>query len=138
MRMRLARNYNYNRHKDASNLRDTGQSPSSTPLKEKAESELLAKVTKRTSASLEEEDFLLEQLWSDANASSTVREGMEDVTGSKERKLLKGVQCNLIMLMESIPGRLEITSKHLYFLSDQNDKTPTQTCKECITRLVPA
>lgn len=130
MRMRLARNYNYNRHEDASRLRDTG---SQTPTKDKADTELLAKVTKRASAiSLEDDEVLLEQLWTDAN-SPAVRERAEleelAATSGKEKRVIKGVQCHLIMLMDSIPGKLEITSKHLYFLSDQTDKNQSQTCE---------
>ena len=134
MRMRLARNYNFTRHEDASKLRDTGLTSAQTPSKDKAAAELLAKVTKRPSiASLEEEEVLLEQIWSDAN-SPAVREGagLEEGPGSedREKKLIKGEKCHLIMLMDNIPGKLEITSKHLYFLSDQTDKIQSQIC-EC-------
>lgn len=125
MRLRLARNFNCNRHEDASKLRDTGHTVAQTPSKDQAATELLAKVTKRSSTLWEEEDVLLEQLWSDAN-SPALRDGGEEsggVANSKERKLIKGVECHLIMLMENISGHLEITSKHLYFLSDQGEKT---------------
>ena len=135
MRMRLARNYNFNRHEDASRLRDTGESLSQLPKHEESQSRLLAKVTKRDSLiSLEDEEVLLEQLWADAN-SPAVRERAEFeelAAGSeKEKKVIKGVQCHLIMLMDSVPGKLELTSKHLYFLSDQTDKNQSHIC-ECI------
>ena len=130
MRMRLARNYNFDTHEDASRLRDTGLSSDSFPSKEKSNTQLLAKVTKRQSSSLEEEDVLLEQLWSDANSPALREDGQEDPSSTDlKEKLVKGVQCYLIMLMEKIPGRLEITSKHLFFLSDQSEKNQTQTCK---------
>jgi hypothetical protein len=131
MRMRLARNYNFNRHEDASHLRDTGQTVAETPSKDKA-TELLAKVTKRSSTSWDEEEVLYEQLWSDANSPSIRPEGGEELGGVasiKERKLIKGAECHLIMLMDNIPGHLEITSKHLYFLSDQGEKNQSQTCE---------
>ena len=129
MRMRLARNYNYNTHEEASKLRDTGLTQEYTPYQKNADTELLAKIGKRTSTSIEEEDVLLEQLWSDAN-SPAMREGLEDPASQnlKEKELIKGVECHLVMLMDRIPGRLEITSKHLYFLSD-NEKNQSQTCK---------
>lgn len=113
-------------------MRDTGLT-SPAPSKDEANTELLAKVTKRTSiASLEEDEVLLEQLWTDAN-SPAVRERaeLEDVsaTSGKEKKVIKGVQCHLILLMDNIPGKLEITSKHLYFLSDQTDKNQSHICE---------
>lgn len=132
MRMRLARNFNFTRHEDASKMRDTGMSLDQTPTKDQAAAELLAKVTKRTSSAYEEEEVLLEQLWSDANSASTLRgEGLAagEAGAGKERKQIKGVECHLIMLMNSISGHLEITSHHLYFLSDQLDKNQNQTCE---------
>lgn len=132
MRMRLAKNFNFNRHEDASMLRDTGLATvTQTPSKDTAATELLAKVTKRSSTSWEEEEVLFEQLWSDAN-SPAVRDGGEESGGganSKERKLIKGAECHLIMLMDNISGHLEITSKHVYFLSDQGEKNQSQTCE---------
>lgn len=132
MRMRLARNYNFNRHEDASNLRDTGLTVAETPSKDTAAKELLAKVTKRSSTSWEEEEVLFEQLWSDANSTAIREEGEESggvAADSKERKLIKEAECHLIMLMDNIAGHLEITSKHLYFLSDQGEKNQSQTCE---------
>ena len=129
MRMRLARNFNFTRHKDASKMRDTGMTLDHTPTKDQAAAELLAKVTKRTSSSYEEEEVLLEQLWSDANSSSLRGEGLEEAGAGKERKYIKGVECHLIMLMDSISGHLEITSHHLYFLSDQLEKNQNHTCE---------
>lgn len=124
MRMRLARNYNVNRHEDASTSRDTGLTITQTPT---AATELLAKVTKRTSTSWEEEEVLFEQLWSDANSPGEESVGV----ANSKRKLIKGAECHLIMLMDNISGHLEITSKHLYFLSDQGEKNQSQTCESC-------
>ncbi len=115
-------------------MRDTGESSQKSHMK-KADTELLAKVTKRTSAgSLDEEEVLLEQLWSDAN-SPAVRggEGLEETAAadSAERKLMQGVKCHLILLMDSISGNLDITSKHLYFYTSQSDKHQPNICKDC-------
>ena len=35
---------------------------------------------------------------------------------------------DLITLMERHPGRLEITTKHIYFFSDQHDKKDLPQC----------
>lgn len=130
MRMRLARNYNYNTHEDASKLRDTGQS--STILDNvKADPELLAKVSRMSTISADEEDVLLEQLWSDANSPAVVEEASTGGANLKEKKLMKGVECHVIMLMDRIPGKLEITNKHLYFLSSPTEKNSCQTCQTC-------
>ena len=133
MRMKLSRNYNYNTHADASRLRDTGDIISKDVQQEKANVALLAKVTSRKSSlSSEEDDVLLEQLWSDANSPSTRAEDLEEQSSSgqnEKEKILKSFKCNLIMLMDCIPGRLDITTKHLYFFSDQQEKKESQTCK---------
>ena len=138
MRMRLARNYNGNRHEDASKMRDTGETTPKLPSKPPADKELLAKVTKRISTSLEEDEVLLEQLWSDAN-SPAIRgaEGPEDTPTSftssgTEKKLMKAVKCHLVLLMESIAGVLDVTNKHLYFLSDQSEKHQSSTCESML------
>ena len=135
MRMKLSRNYNYNTHADASHLRDTGNTTNEEEKQqEKANVALLAKVTSRKSSlSSEEDDVLLEQLWSDANSPSMRAEDLEEQSSSsnqnEKEKILKSFKCNLIMLMDSIPGRLDITTKHLYFFSDQQEKKESQTCK---------
>ena len=136
MRMKLSRNYNYNTHADASHLRDTGSVLNEDkPQQEKADVALLAKVTSRkASLSLEEDDVLLEQFWSDANALSTRAEDLDEQLSSsnaphEKEKILKSFKCNLIMLMDCIPGRLDITTQHLYFFSDQQEKKDSQTCK---------
>ena len=83
-------------------------------------------MAKRTS-SVTEEDELLEQLWSDADAPG-IREDIE-VAAEKE-KIVRTVKCDLIMLMDRNPGRLEVTTKHLYFFSDQQERKEAQMC-EC-------
>jgi hypothetical protein len=139
MRMKLSRNYNYNTHADASHLRDTGSVLNEEkPQQDKADVALLAKVTSRKdSVSSEEDDVLLEQFWSDANAPSTRAEDLDEQGGSssvnaqhEKEKILKSFKCDLIMLMDRIPGRLDITTQHLYFFSDHQEKKETQTCKQ--------
>lgn len=88
-------------------------------------------VAKRTSSGsvTEEDDQLLEQLWSDADAPGK-REEVDPVP--EKEKIVRTVKCDLITLMDRNPGRLEVTTKHLYFFSDQQERkeAPTQTC-EC-------
>ena len=134
MRMKQSRNYNFNTHADASHLRDVGNSTvEDLMVQKKADVALLAKVTsRRESLSLEEDDILLEQLWSDANSPGARAEDLDDQpsaggTNEKER-ILKSFKCDLIMLMDCIPGRLDITTQHLYFFSDEHEKKDTQHC----------
>lgn len=134
MRMKLSRNYNYNDHADASRLRDTGHVINDDPSQQKKEADaaLLAKVTSRKSSlSTEEDDVLLEQLWSDANSPSARAEDLEEQSSvqQEKEKILKSFKCHLIMLMDSIPGRLDITTRHLYFFSDEQEKRDSQPCK---------
>ena len=138
MRMKLSRNYNYNTHADASHLRDTGSTLSEEKSQEKADVALLAKVTSRKDSisSSEEDDVLLEQFWSDANAPSTRAEDLDEQGGAsanaqhEKEKILKSFKCDLIMLMDRIPGRLDITTQHLYFFSDHQEKKDAQACKQ--------
>ena len=142
MRMKLSRNYNYNTHADASHLRDTGSvlNEEKPQQDNKADVALLAKVTSRKdSVSSDEDDVLLEQFWSDANAPSTRAEDLDEqgvgsssanAQGHEKEKILKSFMCDLIMLMDRIPGRLDITTQHLYFFSDHQEKKETQTCKQ--------
>ena len=137
MRMRLARNYNYNTHEDASRLRDTGQS-GNTQENLKADSELLAKLHKRNSSSLlEDEDVFLEQvLLSDENSATVNEEESEGGANEKERSMLKeDVSCHVIMLMDRIPGHLKITNKHIYFFSSPG-KNAGQLCKLLLSILL--
>lgn len=132
MRMRLARNYNVNKHTDASQLRDTGTVLASKPEPTTADTSLLSKLTaKRESIAsfVDEEDALLEQIWSDASSPGAREEVDEPPKSLEKEKTVKSFQCDLITLMDRTPGRLEITTKHLYFSSEQQDKKETQTCE---------
>ena len=70
MRIKLVRNYNHNPHTDASQLRDVGNV---RPLQPQPDSSILGRVRVegRTVSVGEEDDRLLEQLWSDANSPGT-------------------------------------------------------------------
>ena len=49
-------------------------------------------------------------------------EGKETVVRTEQR-------CDLIMLMEKIPGQLEITNKHIYFYPEQQERRESQLCE---------
>ena len=87
----------------------------------------MLQVAKRKPSVKEEDEQLLEQLWLDADAPGAHEEA--DVVGEKE-KIVRTVKCSLITLMDCNPGRLEVTTKHLYFFSDQQERKEAQTC-EC-------
>ena len=70
MRMKLARNYNCNKHTDASQLRDLGTVLPSQPQPDSSLLERL-KVTGRSPSLGEEEDHL-EQLAADVNSPGTL------------------------------------------------------------------
>ncbi len=130
MRMRLARNYNYNTHEDASRLRDTGQL-GGTQDDMKADSELLAKVSKRKSSSslVEDEDVFLEQvLMSDENSAAVSEESVGGANLKEHSMLKEDIFCHMIMLMDRIPGHFRITNKHLYFFSSPG-KNASQMCE---------
>ena len=81
-----------------------------------------------TSLYTEEDDYLLDQPYADANAPGA-REDGEEATKSGEEKTIKSVACSLIMLMDRLPGILEITNKHIYFSCDQQEKKEFQSCE---------
>ena len=66
-------------------------------------------------------------MYTDANAPGSREDGEE--TKNEKEKTVKSVQCSLIMLMDKLPGILEITNKHIYFSCDQQEKKESQSCK---------
>ncbi len=70
-------------------------------------------------------------MYTDANAPGA-REDGEEVAKNEKEKTVKSVQCSLIMLMDRLPGILEITNKHIYFSCDQQEKKEAQSCKYCV------
>lgn len=87
----------------------------------------MPQVAKRTPSVKEEDEQLLDQLWLDSNTLGAHEEA--DVVTEKE-KIVRAVKCSLVTLMDCNPGRLEVTTKHLYFFSDQQERKETQAC-EC-------
>uniref|UniRef100_A0A452VAD7 Neurobeachin like 1 n=1 Tax=Ursus maritimus TaxID=29073 RepID=A0A452VAD7_URSMA len=102
MRLKLVPNYNFKTHEDASALRDNLGVQHSQPSSDS----LLLEVVKQVKVSNMEEDKL------------DLPE--EDLTARKEEqdqkeKLVLSEDCELITIIDVIPGRLEITTQHIYF-----------------------
>uniref|UniRef100_A0A8C3EXT2 Neurobeachin like 1 n=1 Tax=Corvus moneduloides TaxID=1196302 RepID=A0A8C3EXT2_CORMO len=96
MRLKLVQNYNFNSHQDASDLRDNlGKVvfPSSESL--------LLEVVKQVKVSDLEDD--------------------KDEESQKE-KLILSEDCELITVIDVIPGRLEVTTQHIYFFDGSIEK----------------
>uniref|UniRef100_A0A8B9M5X6 Neurobeachin-like protein 2 n=1 Tax=Accipiter nisus TaxID=211598 RepID=A0A8B9M5X6_9AVES len=111
MRLKLVQNYNFNSHQDASDLRDNlGELPSSESL--------LLEVVKQVKVS-DLEDDVLELPEEDTAASSNLDEKDEQ---SQKEKLILSEDCELITVIDVIPGRLEITTQHIYFFDGSIEK----------------
>ncbi|XP_063076336.1 neurobeachin-like protein 2 isoform X2 [Engraulis encrasicolus] len=115
MRLKLVPNYNHDSHSEAAALRDNmgADSPRSTtdtiPLAVAKE----AKVSDMEDDQLGDEDmFLLNQ-----------PEGEEE---SQKEKLVLSEDCELITNISVVPGRLEVTTHHLYFYDASSEKEETE------------
>uniref|UniRef100_A0A8C3MD63 Neurobeachin like 1 n=1 Tax=Geospiza parvula TaxID=87175 RepID=A0A8C3MD63_GEOPR len=100
MRLKLVQNYNFNSHQDASDLRDN-----------------LGKVLLL--------DLSLSPL---RQEKSQGKEGRADVyenpldEESQKEKLILSEDCELITVIDVIPGRLEVTTQHIYFFDGSIEK----------------
>ena len=113
MRLKLARNYNYNKHTDASQ-----QSSDVMPSKyNTADTRLLAMATATKSSAEEEEEHLVDQIQMLARDEPSVA-----LEKDKKEKLVRRETCQLVTLVEVISGTLDITNKCIYFVSDPQDK----------------
>uniref|UniRef100_A0AAR2L756 Neurobeachin-like protein 2 n=1 Tax=Pygocentrus nattereri TaxID=42514 RepID=A0AAR2L756_PYGNA len=109
MRLKLVPNYNFNSHSEASALRDNmGVPRSSEPLPLAVAKE--AKVSDMEDDQLEEEDLMVE-------------EGEEE---SQKEKLVLSEDCELITIVAVVPGRLEVTTHHIYFYDGSSEKEETE------------
>ncbi|KAL0985478.1 hypothetical protein UPYG_G00157390 [Umbra pygmaea] len=115
MRLKLVPNYHYDNHVDASASRDNmgADSPRSSdtlPLAVAKE----AKVSDMEDDQLEEEDIVLPD-----NQAETEDE-------SQKEKLVLSEDCELITIVAVVPGRLEVTTHHLYFYDASSEKEETE------------
>ncbi|XP_062847864.1 neurobeachin-like protein 2 [Trichomycterus rosablanca] len=117
MRLKLVPNYSFDTHCEASALRDNmgADSPRSStetlPLAVAKE----AKVSDMEDDQLEDEDLLY--------IDSQVEEGEED---SQKEKLVLSEDCELITIVAVVPGRLEVTTHHIYFYDGNSEKDETE------------
>uniref|UniRef100_A0A673H8U3 Neurobeachin-like protein 2 n=1 Tax=Sinocyclocheilus rhinocerous TaxID=307959 RepID=A0A673H8U3_9TELE len=108
MRLKLVPNYSFDSHSDASALRDnmgqyhSGKCLSTEPIPLAVAKE--AKVSDMEDDKLEDfEDFVF------------IDEAEEGEEESQKEKLVLSEECELITIVAVVPGRLEVTTHHLYF-----------------------
>ncbi|KAH0627676.1 hypothetical protein JD844_003763 [Phrynosoma platyrhinos] len=120
MRLKLVPNYNFDCHVEASALRDNlgadWHSPAeSLPLAVAKE----AKVSEMQDDQLAEEDlFFLDN-------------HVEPKEQSQREKLVISEDCELITIVAVIPGRLEVTTQHIYFYDGSSEKDETEEGPVC-------
>ncbi|KAM4736367.1 neurobeachin-like protein 2 isoform 1-T1 [Anableps anableps] len=115
MRLKLVPNYNYDSHSEASALRDNmgAESPrSSDPIPLAVAKE--AKVSDMEDDHLEEEDLVF---------LDNKGEGEDE---NQKEKLVLSEDCELITIVAVVPGRLEVTTHHLYFYDGSSEKEETE------------
>uniref|UniRef100_A0A4W5RKL2 Neurobeachin-like protein 2 n=2 Tax=Hucho hucho TaxID=62062 RepID=A0A4W5RKL2_9TELE len=115
MRLKLVPNYQYDTHQEASASRDNmgADSPrSSEPLPLAVAKE--AKVSDMEDDQLGEEDIVF---------LDNKVEGEDD---SQKEKLVLSEDCELITIVAVVPGRLEVTTHHLYFYDASSEKEETE------------
>ncbi|NWR38628.1 NBEL2 protein, partial [Tachuris rubrigastra] len=116
MRLKLVPNLNFDQHLEASALRDNlGADHLQTP----AESLPLA-MAKEAKVSELEDDQLAEE---DLPVLDTQAEPKEQ---SQREKLVVSEDCELITTVAVVPGRLEVTTQHVYFYDGSSDKEETE------------
>ncbi|RMX38939.1 hypothetical protein pdam_00016423 [Pocillopora damicornis] len=107
MRLKLAQNYSFTPHIEASRARDNAD------VVDAREASLPVRVAKEAVVQNVDEDILEV----DDLASPTGREKVRTISEA-ERPLL-GEDCELITLMDIVPGKLEVTTTHVYFYADE-------------------
>uniref|UniRef100_A0A8C1S6U9 Neurobeachin-like 1 n=1 Tax=Cyprinus carpio TaxID=7962 RepID=A0A8C1S6U9_CYPCA len=105
MRLKLVRNYNFDPHKEASALRDN----LGVQHQQVNTESLLLEAVKQVKVSDLEDDIL--ELLEEDPASA----------GQKE-KLVISEDCELVTVVDVYPGRLELTTQHIYFYDSSAEK----------------
>ncbi|KAM4705340.1 neurobeachin-like protein 2 [Rhinophrynus dorsalis] len=118
MRLKLVPNYSFDAHSEASALRDnlgtdhTQNLADAIPLAVARE----AKVNELEDDQLGDEDLIfLENM-----------NRVETKEQSQKEKLVISEECELITILAVIPGRLEVTTQHIYFYDMSNEKEETE------------
>ncbi|XP_076158955.1 neurobeachin-like protein 1 [Alosa pseudoharengus] len=114
MRLKLVRNYNFDLHREASALRDN---LGVQHQKVSAES-LLLEAAKQVKVS-DLEDDILDLPEEDPTTANQAEEAEE--AGQKE-KLVLWEDCELVTVVDVFPGRLELTTQHIYFYDSSTEK----------------
>uniref|UniRef100_A0A4W6E545 Neurobeachin like 1 n=1 Tax=Lates calcarifer TaxID=8187 RepID=A0A4W6E545_LATCA len=114
MRLKLVRNYNFDPHREASALRDNLGVHQQRVNPES----LLLEAVKQVKVS-DLEDDILELPEDDPAAANNQVEAEE--AGQKE-KLVLWEDCELVTVVDVVPGRLELTTQHIYFYDSSQEK----------------
>nr|XP_046237948.1 neurobeachin-like protein 1 isoform X2 [Scatophagus argus] len=114
MRLKLVRNYNFDPHREASALRDNLGVHQQRVNPES----LLLEAVKQVKVS-DLEDDILELPEDDPAAANSQVEAEE--AGQKE-KLVLWEDCELVTVVDVVPGRLELTTQHIYFYDSSQEK----------------
>uniref|UniRef100_A0A8I3WF73 Neurobeachin like 1 n=1 Tax=Callithrix jacchus TaxID=9483 RepID=A0A8I3WF73_CALJA len=114
MRLKLVPNYNFKTHEEASALRDNLGIQHPQPSSDS----LLLEVVKQVKVSDMEEDKL-DLPEEDMTARVNIDEKEEQ---EQKEKLILMEDCELITIIDVIPGRLEITTQHIYFYDGSIEK----------------
>ncbi|KAJ8389791.1 hypothetical protein AAFF_G00114970 [Aldrovandia affinis] len=115
MRLKLVRNYNFDPHREASALRDNLGVQQQQVC---AAQSLLLEAVKQVKVSDLEED-MLELPEDDPAGANNLGEAEE--AGQRE-KLVLWEDCELVTVVDVSPGRLELTTHHIYFYDSSTEK----------------
>ncbi|XP_012510487.1 PREDICTED: neurobeachin-like protein 1 [Propithecus coquereli] len=113
MRLKLVPNYNFKTHEEASALRDNLGIQHSQPSSDS----LLLEVVKQVKVNDMEEDKL-----DLPEEDITARVNIDEKEQDQKEKLILMEDCELITIIDVIPGRLEITTQHIYFYDGSIEK----------------
>ncbi|KAJ4920566.1 hypothetical protein JOQ06_022127 [Pogonophryne albipinna] len=114
MRLKLVRNYNFDPHREASALRDN----LGVHQQRVNPDSLLLEAVKQVKVS-DLEDDILDLPEDDPSAANNQVEAEE--VGQKE-KLVLWEDCELVTVVDVVPGRLELTTQHIYFYDSSQEK----------------
>lgn len=107
MRLKLTQNYSFTPHTEASRARDNADTVDAR------ESSMPVRVAKEAVVQNVDEDILEVE-----DPGSPVGKERQRAISETEKSVL-GEVCELITLMDIVPGKLEITTTHVYFYADE-------------------
>ncbi|XP_051986217.1 neurobeachin-like protein 1 isoform X2 [Xyrauchen texanus] len=113
MRLKLVRNYNFDPHTEASALRDN----LGVQHQQVNTESLLLEAVKQVKVS-DFEDDILELLEEDPTSANQA----DSEEASQKEKLVISEDCELVTVVDVFPGRLELTTQHIYFYDSSTEK----------------